>query len=96
MAARSGEPAKQTSICHSIVMASLRRVAVSGKFSVKVTKWHVEQGQEVARDTVLASYTHGGDANRNTSERKLKSRFNGKVTKILVRPGEDASPRFDA
>ena len=79
-------------------MASLRKVAVSGKFAVKIVKWHVEQGQEVMRDTALASYIkcNEGHSNAVVSERKLKSRFNGKVTKILIKQDEEVLPRFSA
>ena len=77
-------------------MASLRRVAVSGKFSIEIIKWHVAEGQEVARDAVLASYIYcgGDDSSTFVSERKLKSRFNGRVVNILVGQNQEALPRF--
>ena len=78
------------------VMASSRKVAISGKFAVKLTKWLVKQGQEVARDEVLARYVFndGNSPDAVLTERKLKSRFNGKVVKLLAAENEQVQPRF--
>ena len=69
---------------------------MSGKFVIKITNWHVAEGQEVARDAVLASYVYCGGENSSTfvSERKLKSRFNGRVANILVGQNQEALPRL--
>ena len=77
-------------------MASLRKVAISGKSTVKILKWHVKQGQEVEKNAVLASYVYSGELSPNTvnTERKLKSRFQGKVTKILAKQDEEVPPRL--
>ena len=76
-------------------MATIRKVAISGKFTVKITKWHVKKGQEVLKDANLASYIQcsSGDKVSSTQpqERILKSRFEGKVSKILAEQGDTVS-----
>lgn len=76
-------------------MASVRKVAISAQFSVKVTKWHVKQGHEVVKDANLASYVYcnrEAGSKASTAERKLKSRFDGRVSKIVAKVGEEIPP----
>lgn len=77
-------------------MASSRRVAVSGTLTVKIKQWYVKQGEEIVKDAVLASYIPCGEQSPDAVvvERKLKSRFNGKVEKILAKQDEQVPPRL--
>eukprot|EP00794_Sanderia_malayensis_P019121 gene19121-21038_t len=69
-------------------MASVRKIAVSSNCKVKIVKWLVKQGQDIQKDTNLAIYVYcdtKDKVNNFITERKLKSRFDGKVSQILYR-----------
>ncbi len=76
-------------------MASVRKVAVSSNCKVKIIKWLVKQGQDIRKDSNLANYVYC-DRNDNSdsfiAERKLKSRFDGKVANILYKSNVEVPP----
>ena len=73
-------------------MASVRKVAISAQFAVKVTKWHVKQGHEIVKDANLASYVYCNRQEGSTVQKKLKSRFDGRVSRIVAKVGEEIPP----
>ena len=67
-------------------MASARKIAVSSKYKVKITKWHVNHEQDIEKGCILANYICYDEESFSKSyrtEKKLRSRFDGKVSKIL-------------
>ncbi len=69
-------------------MASERKLAVSKIHKVRIVKWCVKPGQDIRKDANIANYVFCDRVDSSCdflTERKLKSRFDGKILKILFK-----------
>lgn len=68
-----------------------RELVLSCKSKAKILKWHVKPGESVKKDKLLATYifTEKVDQSNLILQRKLKSKFDGKVLELTVNPNDE-------
>ena len=72
-----------------------REGVISKHFTSKLLKWNVKQGEKVRRGTVLATYEYcdkNDGADSFITSRRFKSKYNGKVVRLLATQGDEVRP----